>query len=72
MLECGKIYQVKEYDNTCLWLDIVTHSVGNGIIDEDDIFCLIEILPFGCLKILVGDGRVGWIYIHPSNIQKIN
>lgn len=61
MLECGKIYQVKEYDNTCLWLDIVTHGVGNGIIDEDDIFCLIEILPLNCLKILVGDGRVGWI-----------
>jgi hypothetical protein len=39
---------------------------------EDDIFCLIEILPLNCLKILVGDGRVGYVYIHPSNIQKIN
>lgn len=72
MLEIGKLYQVKEYDNTCLWLDIVTHSVSNGIVDEDDIFCLIEILPLGCLKILVGDGRVGWIYMHPDNLQKIN
>lgn len=72
MLECGKIYQVKEYDNICLWLDIVTHGFDNGIIDEDDIFCLIEILPHNCLKILVGDGRVGYVYIHPSNIQKIN
>ena len=34
MLECGKIYQVKEYDNTCLWLDIVTHSVSNGIVGQ--------------------------------------
>ena len=72
MLEIGKLYQVKEYDNTCLWLDIVTHGFENGIIDEDDIFCLIEILPLNCLKILVDDGRVGWIYMHPSNIQKIN
>ena len=72
MLEIGKLYQVKEYDNTCFWLDIVTHVFENGIIDEDDIFCLIEILPHNCLKILVGDGRVGWIYMHPSNIQKIN
>jgi hypothetical protein len=72
MLEIGKLYQVKEYDKNYLWLDIVTHGVCNGIVDEDDIFCLIEILPLNCLKILVGDGRVGWIYIHPSNIQKIN
>ena len=72
MLDIGKLYQVKECDKTYLWLDIVTHGFNNGIVDEDDIFCLIEILPLNCLKILVGDGRFGYVYINHSNIQKIN
>lgn len=72
MAECGKLYRIKHYDKNCLWVDIVTHSKSDGIVDEDDIFFVIEILPLNCLKILVGDGRIGWIYMHTDNLQKIN